>query len=195
MKKLFALLLALVMMMSVVAIAEETEAVTEEPEVVAEETEAAPEETEAVKSPVAKATIVSFTPEGITPSVVDAEDDDTVKALLDAIAETNDNEKVFGSANVEGLNDYELVELVGLSIADYDESMGEVTLNIQFASSFEKSAQLLVLLGLIDGGEVTWQGVSFQIEDDGCLTITLTAEQAKAVAEGTAVLAVLQKKN
>ena len=174
MKKLFALLLALVMMMSVVAIAEETEA---------------------VPSPVAKSAITSFTPEGITPSVVDAEDDDTVKALLDAIVDADDNEKVFGSANVEGLNDYELVELVGLSIADYDESMGEVTLNIQFASSFDKGAELLVLLGLIDGGEVTWQNASFQIEEDGSLTITLTAEQAKAVAEGTAVLAVLQKKN
>ena len=71
--------------------------------------------------------------------------------------------------------------------------MGEVTLNISFASAFTQDMELLALLGLINGNEVTWQSVQFATEADGSLTITLTPEQAKDVAEGTAVLAILQK--
>ena len=54
--------------------------------------------------------------------------------------------------------------------------------------------KLLTLLGLIDGTEVTWQNLDFQVEENGSLTITFTAEQAEAVANGTAVIAVLQAK-
>ena len=170
MKKLFALMLALVMMMSVVAVAEE-----------------------AVPSPKAGAAIGSFTPDGIVPGVVNAEDDEALQKLVTAVEEAGDNDTVFGSSGVEGLSQYVLVELVGLTLDNYDESMGEVTLNISFASAFTQDMELLALLGLINGNEVTWQSVQFATEADGSLTITLTPEQAKDVAEGTAVLAILQK--
>ena len=74
MKKLFALMLALVMMMSVVAVAEE-----------------------AVPSPKAGATIGSFTPDGIVPGVINAEDDETLQKLVTAVEEAGDNDTVFGS--------------------------------------------------------------------------------------------------
>ena len=169
MKKLVSLLLVLALALSVAAVAEEV-----------------------VGSPV-PCEISNFTPEGIAPAVKSTEDDETVGQLLDAIVANGNNEEVFGSSGVEDLSKYELVELVGLEIADYDaETMDEVVLTIKFAASFEQGADLAVLLGLIDGTEVTWQSVDFAIEENGSLTITLTAEQAEAVAEGTAVIAVLQ---
>ena len=174
MKKLVSLLLVLALVLSVAAFAEE--AATEE----------------AVGSPV-PLEITDFSPEGITPAVKGAEEDETVGQLLDAIVANGNNEEVFGSSGVEDLAKYELVELVGLTIDDYDpETMDEVVLNIKFAASFEQDADLAVLLGLIDGTEVAWQSVDFAIEENGSLTITLTAEQAEAVAGGTAVIAVLQ---
>ena len=179
MKKFVSLMLALVMMLSVAAIAEE-----------------------AVPSPVVKVTIGSFTPEGITPAVVSAEDAPIVNALLSQIIAANDNEAVFKSAEVEGINNYELIELVGLTLADYDESMGDVTLNIKFAASFAQDAKLLALVGLILPGEtegqskVVWtaNGVQSQIEADGSITFTFAAALAKEIANGTAVLAILQEK-
>ena len=174
MKKLVSLLLVLALALSVAAFAEE--AATEE----------------AVGSPV-PLEITDFSPEGIAPAVKGAEEDETVGQLLDAIVANGNNEEVFGSSGVEDLAKYELVELVGLTIDDYDpETMDEVVLNIKFAASFEQDADLAVLLGLIDGTEVAWQSVDFAIEENGSLTITLTAEQAEAVAGGTAVIAVLQ---
>ena len=170
MKKLVSLLLVLALALSVAAVAEE-----------------------AVGSPV-PLEITDFSPEGITPAVTSAEEDDTVSDLLDEIIANGDNEEVFGSSGIEGLAKYELVELVGLEIEDYDpDTMDEVVLNIKFAASFEQDADLIVLLGLIDENNVVdWQSVDFVIEENGSLTITLTAEQAEAVAEGTAVIAVLQ---
>ena len=170
MKKLFALLVVLALALSAVAVAEE-----------------------AVGSPV-PFEITSVTPEGVTAAVKTPEEDELTGQLLDAIVAENDNEKVFGTSGLEDLSKYELVELVGLEIADYDEASNEdVVLNIKFGASFEKDADLIALLGLIDGVDVTWQSVGFAIEDNGTLTITLTPEQAIAAQNGTAVIAILQK--
>ncbi len=172
MKKLFALLMALTLMLSAVAFAEEVPA---------------------TDSPVPPYTVISFTPDGIVPGVTNPELDSTVQQLLDAITNANDNEAVFGSSGVADLSQYELIELFGLTLAEYDTTMGPVTLNIKLPSAFEQTAQYVTLLGLINGSEVTWQSLSFQIEQDGSLTITLTPEQAEAVMNSTAVGAVLQK--
>ena len=87
MKKLVSLLLILAMVLSVAAFAEE--AATEE----------------AVGSPV-PLEITDFSPEGITPAVKSAEEDETVGQLLDAIVANGNNEEVFGSSGVEGLSMY-----------------------------------------------------------------------------------------
>ncbi|MBQ6233119.1 MAG: hypothetical protein IJJ80_06375 [Clostridia bacterium] len=174
MKKLFALVLVLALAMSAVAFAEEAPA-------------------EAIGSPVPME-ITYFTPEGIKPAVKSAEEDTTVGQLLEAI-KASDVETVFASAGAEDIANYELVELVGLTIDEYNaETMDEVVLNIRFASAFTSDMKLLTLLGLIDGTEVTWQNLDFQVEENGTLTITFTAEQAEAVANGTAVIAVLKAK-
>ena len=70
---------------------------------------------------------------------------------------------------------------------------GGVTATVKFAAAFEQDAELAVLLGMINGTEVTWQPLEAKVEEDGSLTISLTAEQAKAVQDGVAVIAVLQK--
>ncbi len=173
MKKLVSLLLVLVMFLSAAALADE-----------------------AVGSPV-PCEIIRFSPEGIAPAVTTAENDEYVSDMLNSIITINDNEEVFGSSKVENLDKYELIELVGLTIDDYDEdTMDEVELNIKFAASFDQDADLVVLLGLLDETPeipvVEWQSVSFEIEANGTLTLTLTEEQAEAVVEGTAFIAVLQ---
>ena len=173
MKKLVSLLLVLVMFLSAAALADE-----------------------AVGSPV-PCEITKFSPEGIAPAVTTAEDDEYVSDTLNSIIAINDNEEVFGSSKVEDLDKYELIELVGLTIDDYDEdTMDEVELNIKFAASFDQDADLVVLLGLLDETPeipvVEWQSVSFEIEANGTLILTLTEEQAEAVVEGTAFIAVLQ---
>ena len=170
MKKVFALLLVLALALSTAAFAEE-----------------------AVGSPV-PFEVTNVTPVGVTAAVKTAEQDELVGQLADAIAAENDNEKVFGTSGLEDLAKYELVEIVGLEIADYDENSNEnVVLTIKFGAAFEQGADLITLLGLIDGTDVTWQNVEFAIEENGSLTITLTHEQAIAVQNGTAVIAVLQK--
>ncbi len=170
MKKVFALLLVLALALSTAAIAEE-----------------------AIGSPV-PFEVTGVTPDGVTATLIPAEEGNLVDQLVKAIAEENDNEKVFGTSGLEDLSKYELVELVGLEIADYDEASEEdVVITIKFGAAFEKDAELLALLGLIDGVDVTWQNTVFAIEDNGSLTITLTPEQAIAVQNGTAVIAVLQK--
>ena len=176
MKKLFALLVVLALALSAVAVAEE-----------------------AVGSPV-PFEITSVTPEGVTAAVKTPEEDELTGQLLDAIVAENDNEKVFGTSGLEDLSKYELVELVGLEIADYDEASNEdVVLNIKFGASFEQGDDLITLLGLIGEADensrapVNWESAAFAIEDNGTLTITLTPEQAIAVQNGTAVIAVLKK--
>ena len=177
MKKLVSLLLVLAMFLSVAALADD-----------------------AIGSPV-PSEITYFTPEGITPALTSADDEtdlaETVEYLVDAIAANGDYEEVFGSSEVENLDKYELVELVGLEIEDYDsETMDEVVMNIKFAASFDQDADLVVLLGLIDDEEETpeveWESLSFKIEANGTLTVTMTEEQAEEVIENISVIAVLQ---
>ena len=169
MKKVFALLLVLALALSTAAIAEE-----------------------AIGSPV-PLEVTGVTPEGVTVIVTAAEEDELVSQMLDQIVAEGDNEKVFGSSGLENLTKYELVELVGLEIEGYDATEEEdLVITIKFASAFEQGDDLITLLGLIDGVDVTWENVAYAIEDNGSLTITLTSEQAVKVQEGTAVIAVLK---
>ena len=174
MKKVFALMLVLALALSAAAFAEE-----------------APAE-EAAGSPV-PFEVTAVTPESLNVIVKAAEEDETATQLLTFITETNDNGFVFGASGVEGVADYDLVELVRLFISGYEEGMGGVTATVKFAAAFEQDAELAVLLGMINGTEVTWQPLEAKVEEDGSLTISLTAEQAKAVQDGVAVIAVLQK--
>ena len=172
MKKVFALLLVLALALSAVTFAEEAPA------------------DEAAGSPV-PFEVTAVEPESVSVVVKATEEDETATQLLDFITEKNDNELVFGASGVEGIADYELAELVRLFISGYEE--GSVTATIKFAAAFEQDAELAVLLGLINDTEVTWQPLEATVEEDGSLTITFTPEQAKAVQDGVAVIAVLQK--
>ena len=169
MKKVFALLLVLALALSTAAFADE-----------------------AIGSPVPME-VTNVTPEGVTATVTAAEADELVSKLAEAIANEGDNEKVFASAGLENLAKYELVELVGLEIENYDPAKEEdVVLTIKFASAFAQGDDLITLLGLIDGTDVTWENVAFAVEENGSLTVTLTSEQAVKVMNGTAVIAVLK---
>ena len=169
MKKVFALLLVLALALSTAAFADE-----------------------AIGSPVPME-VTNVTPDGVIVTVTPAEEDELVGKMLAQIVDEKDNEKVFGSSGLENLAKYELVELVGLEIENYDPAKEEdVVLTIKFASAFAQGDDLITLLGLIDGTDVTWENVAFAVEENGSLTITLTSEQAVKVMNGTAVIAVLK---
>ena len=169
MKKVFALLLVLALALSTAAFADE-----------------------AIGSPVPME-VTNVTPDGVIVTVTPAEEDELVGKMLAQIVDEKDNEKVFGSSGLENLAKYELVELVGLEIENYDPANEEdVVLTIKFAAAFAQGDDLITLLGLIDGTDVTWENVAFAVEENGSLTITLTSEQAVKVMNGTAVIAVLK---
>ncbi len=219
MKKLLALLLVLVMALTATAFAEEVPATEEAPEETVEEIVEAEEETvvpeeevteeateeeapaaEAIPSPGA-AGIVWITPEQVTGTVYEpgseGDTDGLIQALLEQIGQS-DLEEVFSKAG-PGYGRYELVELVGLVLQNYEFEMGDVVLNIKFASAFAPGDDLATLLGIITTGAnnamiVDWAPVRFEINEDTTLTITLKPEQALAVMANPAVLAVLKAK-
>ena len=175
MKKVFALLLALTVMLGTAAFAEEAG--------------------EAVPSPTAGASVISNTGDGVTVIVTDAEDDDKVTAIVNAIEQNGDNSEVFKSAELdEDMTKYELIELVGVDIVGYDaEKNDDISANIKFAGAFEQGKKLIVLLGVVEDNRVVWQPVSFTVEADGTMTINLTEKQAEIVAAQETVIAVLQE--
>lgn len=228
MKKLLALLLVLAMALTATAFAEEVPATEEAPEETVEEVVEAEEETvvpeeevteeateeeapapaaveeapaaEAIPSPGA-AGIVWITPEQVTGTVYEpsseGDTDGLIQALLEQIGQS-DLEEVFSKAG-PGYGRYELVELVGLVLQNYEFEMGDVVLNIKFASAFAPGDDLATLLGIITTGAnnamiVDWAPVRFEINEDTTLTITLKPEQALAVMANPAVLAVLKAK-
>ena len=183
MKKLIAMLMALALVLTSVA-------------ALASDVEEAAQAGSPVPGPTA-----TITPEGVTGEVfapADGEDateeQKKLQQLLDQIGQS-DLEEVFATAG-EGYGAYEIVELIGLTLADYNEEMGDVVLNIKFDSAFSKDMDLATLLGIIEAGGYTvrWSSASFAVEDDTTLTITLTPEQAKDVMDNLGVLAVLKKK-
>jgi len=183
MKKLLAMLMAIALVLtSVAALASDVE------------------EAAAAASPAVAGPEATF-PEGVTGGVfapADGEDASEeakqLQQLLDQIGQS-DLEEVFKSAG-DGYGEYELVELIGLTITDYDEEKGDVTLNIKFDSAFDKEMELATLVGIINEADytVTWSSASYEAAEDTSLDITLTAEQVKDVMENLGVLAVLKKK-
>ena len=227
MKKLLALLLVLAMALTAIAFAEEVPATEEAPEETVEEVVEAEEETvvpeeevteeateeeapateeeapaeDAIPSPPGPAEIIWITPEQVTGTVYEpgseGDTDGLIQALLEQIGQS-DLEEVFSKAG-PGYGRYELVELIGLVLQNYEFEMGDVVLNIKFASAFAPGDDLATLLGIITTGAnnamiVDWASLGFEINEDTTLTITLKPEQALAVMANPAVIAVLKAK-
>ena len=177
---------------------EVTEEATEE-EAPATEEEAPAED--AIPSPPGPAEIIWITPEQVTGTVYEpgseGDTDGLIQALLEQIGQS-DLEEVFSKAG-PGYGRYELVELIGLVLQNYEFEMGDVVLNIKFASAFAPGDDLATLLGIITTGAnnamiVDWASLGFEINEDTTLTITLKPEQALAVMANPAVIAVLKAK-
>ena len=180
------------------------EATEEEAPATEEEAPAAEEEApaeDAIPSPPGPAEIIWITPEQVTGTVYEpgseGDTDGLIQALLEQIGQS-DLEEVFSKAG-PGYGRYELVELVGLVLQNYEFEMGDVVLNIKFASAFAPGDDLATLLGIITTGAnnamiVDWAPVRFEINEDTTLTVTLKPEQALAVMANPAVLAVLKAK-
>ena len=183
---------------------EVTEEATEEEAPATEEAAPAAEEeapaAEAIPSP-GVAEIIWITPEQVIGTVYEpgseGDTDGLIQALLEQIGQS-DLEEVFSKAG-PGYGRYELVELIGLVLQNYEFEMGDVVLNIKFASAFAPGDDLATLLGIITTGAnnamiVDWAPVRFEINEDTTLTITLKPEQALAVMANPAVIAVLKAK-
>ena len=70
--------------------------------------------------------VTEVVPESVRVVSVLPFEDETLVALWEAIAETDDNAFVFASAGLPGLDQYELFELFGTRVYGYDVAMGQL---------------------------------------------------------------------
>lgn len=166
MKKVFALVLVAVLALSAAAFAEET-------------------------TGSEFAASVTAGPEVIESSTkVELEVNETTEQMAAQIGEAEDLNNVFGTSGTD-VTGYTLTELVEIRLPEY-EGTDLVTILIKFDSSFA-GKDIIVMLGLIsEENQVTWQVVESVVEGD-YVRVTVTAEQAEAIKNGRAVLAVLAK--
>lgn len=87
-------------------------------------------------------------------------------------------------------------EMMPIVVENYDESLGDVKITLQFATPFEKGEEVVVLIGLIDGqtGEVEWyalKGVGTGV--NGAVEVVVTSKMMVAIQNGQALIAVLKK--
>lgn len=87
-------------------------------------------------------------------------------------------------------------EMMPIVVENYDESLGDVKVTLQFATPFEKGEEVVVLIGLIDGqtGEVEWyalKGVGTGV--NGAVEVVVTSKMMVAIQNGQALIAVLKK--
>lgn len=99
-------------------------------------------------------------------------------------------------AELFGEDDLTVCEMMPIVVENYDESLGDVKITLQFATPFEKGEEVVVLIGLIDGqtGEVEWyalKGVGTGV--NGAVEVVVTSKMMVAIQNGQALIAVLKK--
>ena len=91
----------------------------------------------------------------------------------------------------EGINAVD--EAVTLTLENYEESMGAVTLKIAVKKTYAKGEKATVVIALPDGnGGYTYFYIEGEGEEDGTLSLNIPAETAKALAGKTFVTMILK---
>lgn len=103
----------------------------------------------------------------------------------------------------ETLNVHEFAPFVA---SNYEESYGKVTAKMVFATPYAKDEKVVVLIGLVtvdengnqhvewiayDGMGIELEGIA--VEEQGCIQVELDPEIVKAIQDGSAILAVVSK--
>ena len=87
-------------------------------------------------------------------------------------------------------------EMMPIIVENYDESLGDVKITLQFATPFEKGEEVVILIGLINEqtDEVEWyalKGVGTGV--DGAVEVVVTRKMMMAIQNGQALIAALKK--
>ena len=172
MKKVVALVLSVVMMLSVAALADTALRI--------------------VASPNGGISVVQVTVDGKVvenPAEVAKVDENSqlVQDLAAAIEEVGMNE-AFGSV-VENAEEYNLASLADFSVEKADGNM-VITLAV---AGVKADNEVVVLLGLVANDNVSWSNLEVVSVEDGVVSVAVTPEQAEAVNGNDAVVAVLVK--
>ena len=172
MKKVVALVLSVVMMLSVAALADTALRI--------------------VASPNGGISVVQVTVDGQVvenPTEVAKVDENSqlVQDLAAAIEEVGMNE-AFGSV-VENPEEYNLASLADFSVEKAD---GNLVISLAVAG-VKADNEVVVLLGLVANDNVSWSNLEVVSVEDGVVTVAVTPEQAEAVNGNDAVIAVLVK--
>ena len=172
MKKVVALVLSVVMMLSVAALADTALRI--------------------VASPNGGISVVQVTVDGQVvenPAEVAKVDENSqlVQDLAAAIEEVGMNE-AFGSV-VENAEEYNLASLADFSVEKAD---GNLVISLAVAG-VKADNEVVVLLGLVANDNVSWSNLEVVSVEDGVVSVAVTPEQAEAVNGNDAVVAVLVK--
>jgi len=101
--------------------------------------------------------------------------------------------RLLGLSANEKLNVSEFVELVA---GGFNEDCGNVTATMLFPTPYEKGEKVYVLVGIVDeqnDGAVTWQAFEGVGTEDGGIEVEFTQEIIKAIENGIALMAVVSK--
>lgn len=122
------------------------------------------------------------------------ENSESVAVYFGEVIDSEGNKVPF--AELFGEDALTVCEMMPIVVENYDESLGDVKITLQFATPFEKGEEVVVLIGLIDGqtGEVEWyalKGVGTGV--NGAVEVVVTSKMMVAIQNGQALIAVLKK--
>ena len=115
-----------------------------------------------------------------------------VEAYFGEVRDSEGNVIVLSEAlTAQALNVFEFMPLVAVN---YDETYGNVTLTIQFKTPYEEGEPVLVLIGIrnAETGEMEWTAFEGAgVGEAGAVQVTFTPEILTAIQENVALLAVV----
>lgn len=89
--------------------------------------------------------------------------------------------------------DLELTDFFPMTLANYDASYGDVTVPFTSLIPYEAGSTVVALLGIIaEDGTVTWLPLAAEVNAEGQVVVTFTAEALALVGDSEIVLAFLE---
>lgn len=114
------------------------------------------------------------------PSFVNAVFADKIEEIKAVLVEGADHEAM------------KLQELTTLLVAGYKEEMGKLFVRLTFPTVFEEKDPVLVMIGMVEGEQVTWEPFEAKANMEGKIEMFMEAELLLKVQAGEAVIAVLK---
>ena len=163
MKKVVALFLSVVMLLSAAAFAEN----------------------KSIPGPGIK--VISVEPEDAEVTINN--DSDLAKAIISAIEEVGMNEAFSAVDAIENPEDYNFVDLAEISFANADNGL----VMVLSVPGVKADDEVAVLLGVVVESNVKWASLEVVSVEQDVVTVAVTPEQVASVQDGSAVIAVLTK--